>query len=216
MQKNTTMSKQIIKLTDEKFQNIYTDKKLRNQVASAGGCYTVFPELKFKHYATVSYPIQYIVTKEQIEAAKAEWKRDSDEILKENKNHLLFKTMGMRRGIKGEIDNHRIRVEFVNSKGNEYFIEICPSHYKWLGDIHVTHSIDRTLQKEMGDRVDCQKHFYNAFGLERPGETGLPYKYTEESILKMVNEVFDCKFKKIIIDHYTKFPSDYQSISPKT
>ena len=67
-----------VQLTDEKLQEIYTSEKFRNDVAYAHGYTLQNGETGLK---TCSYPIEYIVTPEQVEIATKEQERRKKEVL---------------------------------------------------------------------------------------------------------------------------------------
>ncbi len=171
-------------LTDEKLQDIYTNKKFRNQVAYAHGCYSGFPDSKFKYKKTCSYPAEWIVTEKQIALATKELERSQAETAKKHKNSLLFVGMGTTYDTATDIGNHRIRTEFLNKHGQRFFVEFgTGADYETA---RCDHSIDRD-----GDA--------NNYGdLERRK----PCRYTPKKILSLVNRTFDCNFTEIFIDNY--------------
>ena len=222
---NLTKEYQI--MTDEEFKNIYTSEKFRNEVAFAHKCCD--KHSNFKYYGTCTYPNENRrqVTEEQIKIAKELREQRKAEVLKENKNKLLFVGMGCNFEAKeGFINNHRIRTEFLNSEGKKYFIEVGTSRDPEL--MRCDHSIDRDLEdsynsklreysqkikeeeekdvpnyqkiKDLRDQKDeFWKQPYNNFkGLERV-EIGA---YTYDNLLQLVNEKFNCNFKEVVIDYY--------------
>jgi hypothetical protein len=199
-------------LTDEKFNEIYTNEKFRNEVAFAVSCYDSAHHFKYKK--TVSYPDEYIVTDEQIKEANKELQRAKQETYKKYGDSLLFVGMGMTYEPRYEDDvcNHRIRTEFLNSKGKQYFVEFGTGRGN---DLRCDFSIDRDKQKELNDSPGQQSKFYNFRGLERKDFAGI--KYTQQNILEIVNEYFDCRFTNIVIDNYNIHCNDREIVcrSPK-
>jgi hypothetical protein len=199
-------------MTPEIMEEIYSNEKLRNNVAYAHGCYTSFENgCKFKYFKTCSYPIAYKVTEDQIKEAKEEKERAKAELLTHLGNKLVFVGMGMSYEPRYEGDpcNHRIRTEIVNAHGQRFFIEVGTGR----GDeMRVDHSINRTLQEVYKDDHHKQGEFYNYGNLERLGQYP---KYTKENIIRLVNDTFGCKFNEMIVDDYNLTTDDYQSISPK-
>jgi hypothetical protein len=179
-------------LTNEKLQDIYTDKKFRNEVAYAHGCYD--KDGVFKYKQTCSYPVTYIVTDEQIALAAAELERSQKETKERYKNSLLFIGMGMTYETDTDIGNYRIRTEFFNKKGHRFFVEFgaAVDHAYTRCDF----SIDRELNIK-----DDQKG-YNYANLERCDKRAGLCRYTPECILRLVNKTFDCEFTEIFIDNY--------------
>ena len=193
-----------IKIMDElKFKEIYTNEELRNAVAFAHGCCDSRGNLEYKK--ALMYPISYKVTDEQIKEAKELREKRQKEVLRENKNNLLFCSMGMdfKPTLEDGVGNHRIRTEFKNSKGNIYFIEIGKGKDD---NLRIDHSIDRTKQDELNDHFYKQHLFYNFAELEHKTST---LKYTYENVLKMVNEYFNCNFKKMVVDGYNIGSPDF-------
>ena len=179
-------------LTKEKLQDIYTDKKFRNQVAYAHGCFSAFPNSTFKYKQTCSYPDVWIVTEDQIALAAKEIAHSQEKTKKKHKNSLLFIGMGMTRKAEGEIDNYRIRTEFLNRHGKQFFVELgmTADHTSTRCD----HSIDRNKNEEDKNNYNNLERGYNI-------RKGL-CDYTPKSVLELVNKTFDCNFTEIFVDNY--------------
>ena len=187
-----------IEITQEKFNEIYTNEKFRNEVAHAHGCLDKYG--KFKYYSTCSYPQRYIVSEEQIKIAKELKEKARKETLEKNKNKLVFVGMGCtytKEEINNDVGNYRIRTEFLNSKGEKFFIELGMDRY--YKKIRCDYSINRDLEDKYNSDTNQQSKFYNCKGLERNNGLG---EYTKSNILKLVNKYFDCNFKEVIIDNY--------------
>lgn len=176
-------------MDEEKFKEIYTNEELRNEVAFAHGCGNSLGQEEYRK--ALMYPISYKVTNEQIEIAKRVREKRKEEVLKEHKNNLLFKSMGIdfEPTFKDGVGNHRIRTNFLNSKGVRCFIEVGTGRGDNLRvDFAICPYIDESSQQK-----------YNYEGLEH-STPGL--KYTYKNVLKLVNEYFDCNFKKMVVDGY--------------
>ena len=196
-------------LTNEKFQEIYTNEKLRNAVAFAHGC--LDSNHVFKHYKANLWPNPYTVTPEQIAKAKEERERAKKELISSLGNKLVFVGMGMQYDprYKGDPGNHRIRTYIINGKGREFFIEVGTGQ----GDLmRIDFAINETLRARYKNSVKDQSEYYNWHGLERERRYR-ELKYTKENILNLVNLHFVCKFEELIVDYYTLSPDDYKSIS---
>lgn len=228
--------KQLLKLTSEKFNDIYTSEKFRNEVAHAHKCSDSLGN--FKHLKTCSYPIEYIVSAEQKVEAEAERQRAKTEAVKNVGNRLVFVAMGCdyEPRFKDDVCNHRIRTEFKNKDGRLFFIEVGTGR----GDeMRVDFAIDRDLEQKY-DRYcakwrnkrnqyktmskewrKCQIYvnkymeqpYYNYNGLER---SHLGLKYTKQNVLNFVNKHFDCSFTKMEVDGYNLSPDDFICNSPKS
>lgn len=181
------MNKRLLKMTDEKFQEIYRNKKLRNEVAYAHACHTSHETgAKFKHKKTCSYPIEYIVTEEQIKLAKEELERSSRATIAVNKGNLLFTGMGVVRDLGNGVTNHRFRANFETVRGTKAFIEFSYVDTKENPDcLHIDFAF-------LGD--DCNKHRCDFEGNMIPKSIDL--------VLEMINQNFQTDFKKIIIENY--------------
>lgn len=188
-------------MTDEKFSEIYTNKKLRNEVAYAHGCYDSY--MQFKYKSTCGWPVEYIVTDDQIEKAKKELERSAAETKERYKNSLLFIGMGMTYETETDIGNHRIRTEFLNRDGRRFFVEFGTARNRDY--MRCDHSIEY-----VGD--ESRRNFAN---LERYSKPEGICRYTPEEVLKLVNKKFDCNFTEIFIDNYDLSCEGVMCESPK-
>lgn len=230
------MRTQLLPLTEELFQNIYTDKKLRNQIAYAHGCYD--SNTNFKYLKTCSYPIEYTVTQAQKDLALQEIERDKVEILSNLGNKLVFVGMGCdyKERYEGDVCNHRIRTEIQNTNGRNFFIEVGT----WGSELtSIQHVIDRDLEieyeikrSEYYDLIKSNGGF--SLNMNKDSELwqqyqhyqkqpyywhkkevweGLKIKYTFENVINLVNMLFDCNFDTMEVDNYTLRTEFYKSIS---
>lgn len=225
--------KKLIHLTPEKFAEIYTSEKFRNEVAYAHGCkYEGIPEYR----ETCSYPDRYVVTDAQIEEAKKELERARLQTVKDNAGKLMFVGMGCtyEPRYQDDVCNHRIRTEFVNVHGHHFFIELGTGR----GDqMRIDHSIDSDLQNEYkakaeeyyqkrdgfkyrsAEWLELNKQVEKYMGQPYNNYKGLEHKmdlpqYTLRNVLKLVNKYFKCNFSEIVIDNYNVTCEDYTSVSP--
>ncbi len=227
-----------VTLTDKKFAEIYTDESFRNEVAGAHRAFD--SSHKFKHFQTCSYPITYIVTKEQIEEAVIERAKSKALHIESYKNKLAFVSMGGDREPQyvDDIANFRVRTHFFNDYGRKFFIEAATMCDKKT--ICITFSIDEDLRYKMErvtsdlmeklskipktggnwPKIDTlrtevresqRQPYYNYKGLERNRSLG---DYTKTNLINIVNEYFDCSFKEIIIDKYNLGCDDIVCQSP--
>jgi len=185
-------------LMSGKFQDIYTDDKLRHAVAHAHGC-CCNSRGDETHRLALYGLHRYIVTETQIKEARKVLAETAKKVLKENKNNLLFVGMGMNfePTIEDGVGNHRIRTEFLNSKGKKYFIEVGKGCNNGL--LRIDHAIDRDKQDELNNAHDKQGEFYNFRELEHKTPA---LEYTFSNVLKLVNEHFNCNFEKMVVDSY--------------
>jgi hypothetical protein len=178
-------------LTDEKFQEIYTDKKFRNQVAYAHECWSASPNSTFEYKKTCSYPNSWIVTDEQIDLATKEIERSRKETQETHKNSLLFIGMGMTYETNTEIGNYRIRTEFLNKDGNRFFVELG------MTADHLSTRCAHSIKYDGDEATNNFSNLERGYNLRK----GL-CDYTPKSVMELVNHVFDCKFTEIFIDNY--------------
>lgn len=193
-----------IELTDEKFQEIYTDEKLRNAVAYAHGVRSG-NEAWLK---AMIYPIDYKVTQQQKELALAEILRAKQEKLETLGNKLVFVGMGMTYS-GDDVGNYRIRTEFKNAGGLQFFIELSSagsdSNPKWA---MVHHAIYRELTFLLGEPKEVSHDNYKNL------EYNSSVVYTKESILEFINKNFGCSFKEMEVDNYTFNCEEFVCQSP--
>ena len=184
------MEEKIKMMDNEKFKEINKDEELRNAVAFAHSCYD--DKDNFLHKKALMYPISYKVTQEQIKKAKELRDKKQIEVLRENKNNLLFVGMGteFQPTIKGGLSNHRIRTRFLNSDGIDCFIEVGTGREDNL-------RIDHALFNPNNETDENKYNNHNLLETKTPA-----LKYTYENVLKLVNQNFNCKFKKLIVDNY--------------
>ena len=222
-----------IRMPDEYIHRIYADERFRNAIAYAHGCYVNGG--KFSHYCAMTPEGRYIVYEEEIECAKTFLATCKEEVFAKNQHDLLFVSMGCDYAPRYEDDpgNHRIRTEFLNKNGHRFFIEVCR---RGQDEMRIDHSIDREseikynetisrLHKEYTKmdirdpkREEAKKRYFDESGLEHGFNFGgiehadLGMKYTKKNILKLVNDIFDCLFRDIVIDRRTISMNDREII----
>lgn len=225
----------ITNLSDEKFQEIYTNEKFRNAVAFAHGCYD--SNSNFKHYKALDYPQSWIVTPDQISLAEAERQRSKAEKVADlQKGALVFVGMGMdyKARFEGDICNHRIRTNFKNNEGHAYFVEFCRNGRKenTLNDFVCDFSIDEDWRKEQEAeairlldirnsyvryskeweevqkeyKANDHQRYYNAFGIQH---SRLEMQFSDINVLQLINETFGCSYTSLIVDNYTLTTDDF-------
>lgn len=190
---------QIQNLDKQTFKEIYKNEELRNAVTFAHIVADSQGNTEYKK--ALLYPISYKVTDEQIKKANALRNKRTKEVLKENKNNLLFVGMGMEFNptILNGVGNHRIRTEFLNKNGIRCFIELGTGRTT-EDNLRVDFAIYDYCE---GDKISIKekdaKQKYNYMKLETETPS---LKYTYENILNLVNKYFNCNFKKMVVDYY--------------
>ena len=193
-------------MDNETFAKLIKEDYWISNIAHAVGCYD--SKMQFKHYRTVTYPIEYIVTEQQIEEAKKAYSHRHNELLDSLKpGELVFVTMGMNfdNELSDSPNNHRIRCNFKNAAGNEYFIELtatmdCKNYY-----------VDFSIQKEYKlteEGMQTIKH-YGACGLDRNSQ--IPA--TWDAILNLVNKTYKCNYTTGRLFKHFISPDEYTCIN---
>lgn len=234
------------KISESKFNEIYTDEQFRNEVAHAHGHYDQHHNFKYK--ATCSYPQSYIVEESHILEAKRLKAVQRYITKRKAKGKLLFWCMGgdFEPVIPDDIANHRVRAEFKNLYGNTYFIEVIKgANNKWsieaktANKIFITYSIDRDLEKQREcERMIAWREYHDVKSscknvhqineaLKKYRETdkqdyyraknlegGTTFEYSKKNLLRIVNDVFDCAFKEVVVDKYNIGCEGLLSVSP--
>jgi hypothetical protein len=199
------MNNKILKeMTETEFKEIYRNDKLLSNVAYAHGCAnSQGVHLYFKAFG--EYPIEYKVTPEQIETAKKQYSIRKAEIIANNKHNFLFVGMGIEyyNPLKNGIRNHRIRARFYNNAGNLCFIEFGKALDNTL---RVDFSILNYTEIEQRSDKNRPQEVMNYGGIMNK-QLYLPY--TEENVLKLINETFGCSYKKVVVVDYIIRDNDY-------
>lgn len=192
-----------IELTDEKFQEIYTNEKFRNAVAYAHGVQSD----NGTWFKAMMYPIDYKVTQEQKDLALAEIIRAKEEKLQNLGGKLVFVGMGMTY-TGDDIGNYRIRTEFKSAGGLQFFIEFSSAGCDKTPKIaNILHAICRKFTFISGElKVVSHNNYKN---LECSSVV-----YTQENILAFINKNFGCNFQEIEIDNYTLDCGEFVCQSP--
>lgn len=210
-------------MSDETFRQLIKEDEWISNIARPVACYDKFH--KFLHFKTCSYPYEYIVTEEQIAEAKKLWeKRRQEEIASLEKGVLAFVAMGCDFTSKYEngVGNHRMRGDFKNSKGEQFFVEFTRFANEEIFTIE--YSIDRALQKKYNKECEEQfernaklpwkernhrgipQYYYNARGAERK-----EVKATWDDVLEFINETYGCNYKSAKLFHWFVRPEDFVS-----
>jgi hypothetical protein len=190
------------KLTNEEMKLIYTNKKLRNNVANAHGCCNSNMEFLHKKAFWI-YPQERIVTEEQIAEAKEEIKRSCAETLENNKGKLLLVGMGWAGADvnTNDVGNCRVRGYFMNGKGVKCFVEANHHNNRNTGGRDLLW-FDFAHYCDKYDMAGHQHHLLsNVEGAE----------YTKANILRYVNSAFETDFKELVIDNYDLAPDSFVS-----
>ena len=179
------------------------------------------------HYANFpSWEDVHEITQEQIDIAKLNAKRRHDEILASiQQGELAFVAMGGGFTSKYEdgVGNHRMRCDFRNGNGEQFFIELMTFGSGEDG-FWVDFSIDRQLQKdyakqeeERWQRIKENPHkgfhephipqfYYNAKGVQNKA---ISKPFTWSNVVEFINKTYGCNYTSGRLLHYFIDPDEY-------
>lgn len=203
------------KLANDLFFHLIKEDKWINQIANSTKCYD--KHSIFKYYKTCSYPVEYVVTEEQISKAKELCAIRKAEIISFiEKGELVFCAMGgyFKSQLDNGVGNYRIGCYFLNKKGHKYFIELCTS-CDGENRIYIDFSIDEELkvirQEEVRRELESRREvngkwgvyekqdYYNCFGIEK---TTIEIPFTFDNVLKLINDTYGCCYKSSRLVRY--------------
>ena len=216
-----------VTLTAENFKRIYSDENFRNAVAYAHSCCDKFGN--HLYFKALLYPDNYIVSEDQKNEALKELERARKELISNyKKGELIFIGMGSDfKSDHSDIGNYRIRANFKNKEGHNFFIELLSSKKGFYCD----YSIDKDMEKEYDAKLsEChdemkkskrfspkwrrldsirdkylEQPYYNTFGIEHKS---FDCDFTKENVLKLINDTFNCNYNTLRVDRYTLSPGD--------
>lgn len=212
-------------LSDEMFREAMASDEGIHECATARGYCNEFHHEVGKYVNYPSWRDVHDITTEQIAEAKKHYQRRHDEeIASLKKGVLAFVAMGcdFTSKLENGVGNHRMRGDFCNSKGEQFFVEFCLSAREET--FWVDFSIDRQLQKKYNEEVNDQweknkglpygkrdhrnipQYYYNARGVER---TGVKIEATWPAVIKFINETYGCAYKTAKLFRYFVSPDDF-------
>lgn len=164
---------------------------------------------KFLHYRTLSYPVEYIITEEQINKAKELYAiRKAETLASISKGELVFYPMGgdFKTKLENGVGNYRIVCYFKNSVGRKYSIELCGSpdaenkfyvNFSTDVDLHKQRETERELENERRCKANGHWHipqkqdYYNCFNLSKQYQN-IPFTF--EDITRFINIIYGCTY----------------------
>lgn len=216
-----TMTNRIQKpLTEEMFRELITQDSWISLLAKPTECHDQHG--RFKHYRTCSYPVEYIVTEEQIRTAQERQEQRKKELIEGIKpGELVFVSMGCDYPTDNPdgVGNHRIRCHFTDGHGRTLFIELCRAartevfYVDAVEDIHL----------EEQYRQDCLEVVrHNTETRRMNAHKPMPSQYyrlqvgrnevipgTWPAVVKFINRHFNCSYTSARkIDHFV-YIDDY-------
>ena len=155
-------------------------------------------------------------------------------------NKLVFVGMGCdyEPRYEGDPANHRIRTYITNPKGRKFFIEV--GRYSkgekmvidFVVDIDQENEFDALRERNYAEiqsaggwyklgyehplilehkRLQSQPYY----SFKRDVYIDRDYRYDKQTIINLVNTLFDCKFTEMEVDSVLLNPDIYTSVSPK-
>lgn len=185
---------------------------------------------------------RYKTDKEMIDKAAILYKENKDKAISNVGNKLVFVGMGCNytKRYDDDVCNHRIRTELINKDGKRYFVELGTCGNEKMRADHV---VDRDLEDIYSNKlIEIRNEIEKNGGFLRISHNdplmisykkyqNQPYywfekekveslinkgiKYTNENVLKFVNDIFGCKFTEMEVDYYHLNTSDFTCVSPK-
>jgi len=231
------MVTQYLDFPNELFMQLANNEELTRAVNFAHGCCN--SNSQHLHYCTMYDGKRYKTTLEQKEQAQKLYEANVKKAVENVGNKLVFVGMGMgyESRYNDDVCNHRIRTEIINPKGRKFFIEVGT----WGTELmRIDFVIDRDLenhysekQTEIRNKIN-DKGGFNKVGFSDPLYLDYkkyqeqPYyrykkdvwhtmkpKYTNQNVIDLVNNLFECKFTELEIDYNHLTTDIYSSISPK-
>lgn len=207
-------------LTDEMFRELITNDCWIDRIATPVRCYNI--NNNFLHLRTVSYPVEYIVTEQQMQVAKERAEQRKQELIEGVKpGELVFVSMGCDYSseMPDAVGNHRIRCRFTDGNGRTLFIELCRAAR--TEGFYVDAVEDIQLEEQY--RQDCLEVVkHNTKTLSMNAHKPMPSQYyrlhfdynkciqgTWPAIVEFINDNFHCNYTSARkIDHFV-YIDDY-------
>lgn len=213
-------------LTDEMFRKAMTSDYGIFECATANGyCDKNHREIgKYVNYP--SWEDVHDITPEQIAEAKRHFQRRHDEeIASLSKGDLAFVAMGcdFTSHLEDGVGNYRMRGDFKNSQGEQFFIEfsLSPNEETFWIDFSIDRQLQKKYEKECQDLYEKNKnlpygkqdhrripqYYYNAKNVEKYMKVKVIATWTE--VIKFINNTYGCNYKTAKLFRYFVSPDDY-------
>jgi len=207
----------------ELLSQLGTNERLTREVNYSHGCSN--SNGHHLHFCTMYDGKRYKTTQEQKDKAAKLYALNVQKAVENVGNKLVFVGMGMDYTARYDDDvcNHRIRTEIINPKGRKFFIEVGT----WGNErMRIDFVIDRDLeihyekkQIEFRDQINANGGFSKVahssplyvnykkyqeqpyYWYKKDVWHDLNVKYTNQNVIDLVNNLFDCHFTEIEIDY---------------
>lgn len=202
-------------MTVELFNQFIKEDKWISCIAKPVTCCDKYH--KFSHYRTLSYPVEYIITEEQINKAKELYAiRKAETLASISKGELAFYPMGgdFKTKLENGVGNYRIICHFKNSVGHNYSIELC-GNPEQEHQFYVDFSVDQDLlkQRELEMELEYERRrkanghwqipiiqdYYNCFNLSKQYQN-IPFTF--KHIVEFINRIYGCTYNSARLIHY--------------
>jgi hypothetical protein len=216
---------------------ISKNKKLARDISMAHVC--TDKNGNFLFYCGLHYPARFKVSEDLKEAAKKQHEANRLEAITQVKNKLLFVGMGMDYPKENEQDpgNYRIITYIKNPKGRRFFIELSRINGGYINFDFVIDSDEQTKYEELRkinfDKIQKYGEFIKLphehplrlehsrlqsqpyYQYKSQEYRGRKYKYERNTIIEVVNNLFQCNFNTMEVDSILLNTEDYTSTSPQ-
>lgn len=211
-------------MTDEVFRQLITQDYWINNIAYPVNCCD--KNGVHKHWRTVTYPDEYIVSEQQIAEAKRQYSRRHAECLMSiKKGDLIYVAMGMDYDshLPDGVNNYRFRGDFKNTDGEQFFVEFITSARDNM--LTIDFSIDRQLQKKyeeeyrqwrefnkdkpyhLQDKRKIPQYYFNAKNVEKKQHVRV--EATWPAVLRFINSTYGCCYTSARLFRFFVHPDEY-------
>ena len=214
------------------------NKELTRSAAYAHSCCDI--QGNHLHYCAMYAGERYKIDAQTKETANELHRKNVAQAVQTVGNKLVFVGMGCdyESRYEGDPANHRIRTFITNPKGRKFFIEVGRSskgekmHIDFVIDIDQQNKFD-ALRNQNYEKIQSAGGWHK-LGYEHPlileskrlqsqpyywykkdVYFGRDYRYDKETIINLVNTLFDCKFTEMEVDSVLLNTDIYTSVSPK-
>lgn len=188
-------------MTDEMFQQFINDDKWISDIAHPVRCCDRLGNLM--NYRTCTYPLEYIITEEQIAIAKERYAKRHDEVLASiRKGELVFCAMGSNYAPRFDRDvcNHRMRCYLKSTDGRMWFVELCRTAEHWEKQGYGFY-YDYAYEVIDGEEhYEISPVFTAVQGSSFDGRINKPYAW--ENVLAEINHRFGCSYTSARLERY--------------
>lgn len=225
-------------LPESLFLELGTNKELTRSAAYAHSCCDTHGN--HLHYCAMYAGKRYKIDAKIKETASELHRKNVAQAVESVGNKLVFVGMGCdyEPRYEGDPANHRIRTFITNPKGRKFFIEVGRSskgekmHIDFVIDIDQQNEFEALRERNYekiqnaggwnklgyehplileSKRLQSQPYYW----FKRDVYSEREYRYDKETIIDLVNTLFDCKFTEMEVDSVLLNQDIYTSVSPR-